>query len=170
MSRTDQEILTAFLEQRQPQHILAVGAEALNLTSEWCAKNTESTLTTFPDARELNADAFAHPVDFALLAGQLNLLSADVVEPTIAGLRDRYSKHLMVQLDEEPRGNEDHDGQDQTRAENTLNTEDLRALGLRLVSGSRRLFQFNLDNYKHNPDWLNSRYWANPAQWNKRRW
>lgn len=31
-------------------------------------------------------------------------------------------------------------------------------------------FEFNIADYKRTPDWLNSRYWANPQRWNKERW
>lgn len=32
------------------------------------------------------------------------------------------------------------------------------------------LWQFNILTYKHVPDWFNSKYWANPENWNKFRW
>ena len=32
------------------------------------------------------------------------------------------------------------------------------------------LWQFNILTYKHVPDWFNSRFWANPENWNKFRW
>ncbi|SEM07522.1 MULTISPECIES: DUF6231 family protein [unclassified Acinetobacter] len=32
------------------------------------------------------------------------------------------------------------------------------------------LWQFNILNYKHVPDWFNSKFWANPENWNKFRW
>ncbi len=32
------------------------------------------------------------------------------------------------------------------------------------------LWQFNILNYKHVPDWFNSKFWANPENWNKYRW
>jgi len=32
------------------------------------------------------------------------------------------------------------------------------------------LWQFNILTYKHVPDWLNSKFWANPENWNKFRW
>ncbi len=32
------------------------------------------------------------------------------------------------------------------------------------------LWQFNLFDYKQVPDWLNSRFWANPEHWDKYRW
>lgn len=35
---------------------------------------------------------------------------------------------------------------------------------------SYQLWQFNLFDYKHLPDWFNSKFWANPELWNKFRW
>ena len=32
------------------------------------------------------------------------------------------------------------------------------------------IWQFNILSYKQIPDWLNSKYWANPENWDKFRW
>ena len=32
------------------------------------------------------------------------------------------------------------------------------------------IWQFNILSYKQVPDWLNSKYWANPENWDKYRW
>ena len=32
------------------------------------------------------------------------------------------------------------------------------------------LWQFNILTYKHVTDWFNSKFWANPENWNKFRW
>ncbi len=32
------------------------------------------------------------------------------------------------------------------------------------------IWQFNILSYKQTPDWLNSKYWANPENWDKYRW
>ncbi|MBV6552340.1 DUF6231 family protein [Acinetobacter sp. UGAL515B_02] len=32
------------------------------------------------------------------------------------------------------------------------------------------LWQFNILTYKHVPDWFNSKFWANPENWDKFRW
>ncbi|HKJ94617.1 MAG TPA: DUF6231 family protein [Gammaproteobacteria bacterium] len=32
------------------------------------------------------------------------------------------------------------------------------------------LFQFDIDTYKHTPDWLNPSNWANPELWDRYRW
>ncbi|MDD9805707.1 MAG: DUF6231 family protein [Gammaproteobacteria bacterium] len=54
----------------------------------------------------------------------------------------------------------------------------LRALGLRLMRAyagedgdtGGRLYYFDIFDYKDAPDWLNSRFWANPQMWDKARW
>jgi len=164
MPRTDQEILNAFLDQRQPGRMLLIGRDASALLSEWCEKNTQCDVTVVSELNCFQPASIVEAVDFALLAGELSQCPRQVLEPIIAGLRDRYSRQLLVRLD-----NEDRIGTE-TPGNAPLNPQDLRALGLRRMQGSQRLFQFNLDSYKHNPDWLNSRFWANPDQWNKRRW
>ena len=32
------------------------------------------------------------------------------------------------------------------------------------------IWQFNILTYKHVPDWFNSKFWANPENWDKFRW
>lgn len=52
----------------------------------------------------------------------------------------------------------------------------LRALGFtQLIDKTHHdsdfaLWQFNILTYKHVPDWFNSKFWANPENWNKFRW
>ncbi|WP_026470447.1 DUF6231 family protein [Alkanindiges illinoisensis] len=49
----------------------------------------------------------------------------------------------------------------------------LHALGfsqIEQLSQDLVIWQFNILSYKQVPDWLNSKYWANPENWNKYRW
>lgn len=52
----------------------------------------------------------------------------------------------------------------------------LRALGFSQVMHDLQaqqdaiLWQFNILTYKHVPDWLNAKYWANPQHWDQYRW
>lgn len=41
---------------------------------------------------------------------------------------------------------------------------------LRFANTDYTAWQFNLFDYKQLPDWFNSRFWANPENWNKFRW
>ena len=55
-------------------------------------------------------------------------------------------------------------------------TKQLRALGFNQLSeivpddSPVQIWQFNILTYKHVPDWFNSKFWANPDNWNKFRW
>ena len=49
----------------------------------------------------------------------------------------------------------------------------LQSLGFLLLeqySNKDSLFYFDIYDYKRIPDWLNSRFWANPERWGKERW
>lgn len=39
-----------------------------------------------------------------------------------------------------------------------------------LAGEAVEIWQFNLFDYKQLPDWLNSKFWANPENWGKFRW
>ena len=63
-----------------------------------------------------------------------------------------------------------------TDADRPLNRQLLTSLGFHQIghsddiSGDRYWYQFDIDNYKVTPDWLNPRHWANPELWDKYRW
>ena len=88
--------------------------------------------------------------------------------PLLMRYRDLYAAHLLLALD---------------------NTIDLKAYGFtpfnilndqslefdhsdptKSAISSATLWQFNLYDYKQLPNWLNADYWANPENWDKRRW
>ena len=77
--------------------------------------------------------------------------------PVLMRYRDLYAAHLIVAVNK---------------------SIDLRNYGLipftiiedNVASSSIKLWQFNLYDYKQLPNWLNSDHWANPENWNKRRW
>lgn len=49
----------------------------------------------------------------------------------------------------------------------------LHALGFSKIEQLEQntiIWQFNILSYKQIPDWLNSKYWANPENWDKFRW
>ena len=50
--------------------------------------------------------------------------------------------------------------------------QEIMALGFRELQHdeSEALYGFDIENYKHAPDWLNARHWANPERWDKERW
>lgn len=74
----------------------------------------------------------------------------------LAALRDLDCEAVYVRWDAGPGG-----------------VEYLRSLGflpLKRYSDGVSLHYFDVYDYKLLPDWLNSRFWANPEMWDKARW
>ena len=87
------------------------------------------------------------------------MLSLDLQQKTqmLVKLRDLFAKRIVVV--------------------SKLHDEQLlRALGFtQLIDKTTHesdfaLWQFNILTYKHIPDWFNSKFWANPENWDKFRW
>ncbi len=94
--------------------------------------------------------------DVVVVNGLLERLEQDQAEHLIAELRDIHARQLLLVV---PAGS-------------SLGTADLVGLGLRKIAdtGEQQVWYFALENYKRVPDWLNSKYWANPELYGKYRW
>ena len=105
--------------------------------------------------------------ELAIVAHTLEFMDKRDAAVTIARLRDLYSKILYVVL---PMGLQ------WPGLQSYWDHTDLIAFGLRLINryavGGRpvHLYHYDIYNYKTTPDWLNAKYWANPAMWDKSRW
>ncbi len=108
---------------------------------------------------------------YGLACFWLPTLSLELLQqyiPLLMRYRDLYAAHLLLALD---------------------STIDLKAYGFtpfnilndpslesdnsnptKSAISSATLWQFNLYDYKQLPNWLNADYWANPENWDKRRW
>lgn len=79
------------------------------------------------------------------------------ISQILVRLRDLFARKMIVLAD--------------SKFENQL-----RALGFTQLSQTQQnqqllsIWQFNILTYKHVPDWFNSKFWANPDNWNKYRW
>lgn len=88
---------------------------------------------------------------------EMQELSEQQLSQTLVKLRDLFAKRLVV-------------------VSRLQDEKLLRALGLtQLIDKTMHnqdfaLWQFNILTYKHVPDWFNSKFWANPENWNKFRW
>ena len=84
---------------------------------------------------------------------------------SLARLRDQHCELIHIGLEHQ------HE-----TTKNIILPQDLVALGFTCIRQRKckdhdfHLFRFSLYNYKHTPDWLNSRFWANPEHWDKTRW
>ncbi|WP_266100197.1 DUF6231 family protein [Acinetobacter baumannii] len=94
---------------------------------------------------------------YIFMATFIGLIMNSKCQQTLVKLRDLLAKRIVVVS---------------KRSDEQL----LRSLGFtQLIDKTSHdsdfaLWQFNILTYKHVPDWFNSKFWANPENWNKFRW
>lgn len=125
------------------------------------------------DADSAKIDSHAGRVDIVFIdTDSLNLEKADLMA-LIAHCRDVASPRVLARIIKE--------GSEANHKENCitqalLSETDFLSLGFHrcaetLEQNNRWLYYlFDIKTYKPAPDWLNPRFWANPAMWNKHRW
>lgn len=119
-----------------------------------------------------------HPQRYELGCFWLPTLSKEQLAqfiPTIMRYRDLYAAHLLLaidnRLDLRAYGFTPFDILDNQTLNNSLKKSASNVPSDALVEQlSLSLWQFNLYDYKRLPNWLNSKYWANPENWDKHRW
>lgn len=116
------------------------------------------------DYQQFIAHRFAKRYDLAVI-----ILSNDSAIDTqiIQRCRDLFAKHcLVVQNLSEPATGVDVASFGFSR----LHEQPIVEHDQSHHTTSYQVWQFNLFDYKHLPDWFNSKFWANPELWNKFRW
>lgn len=119
---------------------------------------------------EFLAQDYSQYYDLAVLVFDNHVTITPDMQTAIQRCRDLFARHSLLFAPVFP---------------NSLNipsTQDFIAFGFSKISqapvavsikGVKQEFlawQFNLYDYKQLPDWFNSRFWANPENWNKFRW
>ncbi|TCM61903.1 hypothetical protein EC844_12657 [Acinetobacter calcoaceticus] len=156
----EKNVITAMLDDLSQQQPIAtaicIGPNMAELQSDtaiqWTYFNASAFLNLPFSQRYDLAVVIFNPVD-------LQALSHAEQTQLLVKLRDLWAKRIVVLA---------HD----------VDASLLRALGFNHFNVSSAdmnarditLWQFNILNYKHVPDWLNAKYWANPENWDKYRW
>ena len=146
------------LRARRPRSLLAVGEHAHALLAGYTRGTdcryvalTDTTLAPLADER----------FDLALVAPAAGPSKTDTMQ-LVAALRDRYARHLLVAAHVDTRSGLTH--------------AEYLALGMRHIgnygsgASAQALYEFDIVDYKHTPDWLNSEHWAHPELFDKFRW
>ncbi len=100
--------------------------------------------------------------DFVIVADTVDQLEKAQAEQMISRLRDLHAKLLWVMVP--------------SSKSECYNNNDAIAQGMRMVNPENfgvqkpQWYEFSLQFYKPVPQWLNSKNWANPEQWDKSRW
>lgn len=111
------------------------------------------------DSQMFNTQKFAKQYELALIIASLNGDNDEATRKSIQLCRDLYGRHTLVIKPIASQLNLTAFGFSR------LTTESLS-----LADEDVELWQFNLFDYKQLPDWLNSKFWANPENWGKFRW
>ena len=168
MSTTPQPVAAHFAhlaEEREPGRVLLIGVpdavrqlieEALPSDCNVVALQYEDITGAQPDTTER--------YDIAIVMHTLETVSPATARLLLGRLRDMLARCVVVGIS--------------TGAESTerWTIADFIAMGFRRSSGSRDLpndwnvYRFDIHDYKTTPNWLSSRYWANPERWDEERW
>ena len=147
----------------QPFTGLIIGNDRQSVFSQIQAIDQAVSWEAF-DYQQFIAHRFAKRYDLAVI-----ILSNDSAIDTqiIQRCRDLFAKHcLVVQNLSEPATGVDVVSFGFSR----LHEQPIVENDPDHHTTSYQVWQFNLFDYKHLPDWFNSKFWANPELWNKFRW
>jgi len=174
--------LSLLLQKQDEQEVFAMNGHAdkeENEENEAKKKRVENSIK--PDIEISTLAKLSHqysPQRFELACFWLPTMSAEQLQqfiPTIMRYRDLYAAHLLIavkdKIDLRAYGFMPFDILGDQAIDTAITAIDSHtAERLLPAASSLTLWQFNLYDYKRLPNWLNSKYWANPENWDKHRW
>jgi len=149
-------LLSPLLEQYRQQSVLLVGDIAINLCQEWQDTRSHELKTPF----SLQQLTVLPVIDIAIISEITESLPKQQAIEWLSLLRNAHSQHIIL------------------ISEISLSTQqgwqlaDYLALGMRRVGvvDHYQVFEFAIETYQAKRDWLNSKFWANPENFDKYRW
>lgn len=160
IDRTPQQALAALLDRYAPQTLLVVSAERFPALEAFTQAHPGCEVTHCPPAA-LPAQVAGRRFELAVVLDCLEHLPKRDALQLLGGIRNLNSPRLAVLVD--------------LAAAGWANT-DFYALALQATERFARdgqalaLYTYDVKEYKHVPDWLNARFWANPENFGKYWW
>jgi hypothetical protein len=164
---TEQTELQALIHQFQPQQILSIGPAGQELFTSYLAGCPECSLQeciSVPTLEQL--DGYGR-YDLVFVSHVLESMPKSQAEQLIARLRDLHSERLIIVLPI---------GKDWPGHASHWQQTDMLGLGFSWVAKFQykqhlvHIYAFDIASYKTTPEWLNSKYWANPEMFDKYWW
>jgi len=159
-SRTPQQALAALLDRYAPARLLLIGASEFPALNAFKEAHPDTVVAhTAPGA--LPAELAAQRFDLALVVDCLEHLPKRDGLNLLGGIRNLNASRIAVLAD---------------LAASGWQETDFYSLALQASERFQRddqvltLFTYDLLDYKQVPDWLNSRFWANPENFGKYWW
>ena len=151
------KIVLPFIDQFKGQKQLIVG-EIAKAVCQSLQDNRYETLTTPFSLSQF--DTLPSSLDVAIISDIVENLPQQQAIQWLSRLRNQYSPHILIIVDE------------LKSTEQGWELTDYLALGLKKRGhvDAYTLYTYEIENYQFAKDWLNSRYWANPENFNKYHW
>jgi hypothetical protein len=150
-------LLQPLISQIQPRSLLVAGETVHDCVKE--LNDTRSTKLTSPFSQQQLLSIQA--VDLAIVSDITETLSVQQGQQWLGMLRNQFAPHIILVSDT------------QRAAAQGWQFTDLIALGLKHIAGDAeglQIYSYAIDSYQGKKDWLNSRFWANPENYDKYRW
>lgn len=160
-AQTPHQALLGIFEHYQPLRLLCVGHDPIPAALAYCTEHPECGRVETSEV-PLTAELANQRYDLAIVADQLERLNKRQGIELLAGLRNLSVNRMAVLVDLD-------------RAPEWKDT-DFYGLAMQRQGSFQRderrltLFTYDLAEYKNVPDWLNSKYWANPQLFGKYWW
>lgn len=150
-------LMAPMLAQFNPQSMLIAGDLAAEVV-QWPQDTRLQRLTTPFTQQQLSA---IKAVDLAVISDLTESLKVTDGQQWLGLLRNLYAPHVILISDADK------------AQQNGWQLSDFLAMGLARYAGNHsgiQLYSYAIENYQPKRDWLNSRFWANPENFDKYRW
>lgn len=149
-------ILSPLIKQFQHQSLLLAGDIAINSCKEW--QDTSPHILKTPFSIQQLADL--PTIDLAIISDITETLPKTAAMQWLGLMRNAHAQHIIV-ISEITRS-----------TQQGWQLADYLALGMKHIAvvGNYHLYSYAIETYQPKRDWLNSRFWANPDNFDKYRW
>jgi len=149
------KIILPFIQQYRGQRLLLAG-ELANKTLHKVQDTRSHTLATPFTLAQLTT---LPPIDIAIISDVVESLTKVDATQWLAALRNQHAQHLLLIVE-------------QRNVNTNWQLADYLALGFKKRGefDCYALYSYAIEDYQFKKEWLNSRYWANPDNFDKYRW
>lgn len=163
----EQSSLKVLIQKFHPHRILSVGPAGQEIFADYLQQNSEVDFDNYVNVGSVPKLEQIVQYDVCLVSHVLEYLPKLDAEHLVARLRDVHCGKLIVVI---PTG-DDWPGLTSTWQPNELLGLGFSRIGEFQHQGRQvHIYAFDIGNYKTTPEWLNSKYWANPELFDKYWW
>ncbi|MDF1588023.1 MAG: DUF6231 family protein [Gammaproteobacteria bacterium] len=149
-------LVSPLVKQFNPNSVLLVGEVAMSCFKQH--QDIRSHHLTTPYTLEHLAKI--PPIELAIVSEITDLLPKTTATKFLGMIRNYHASHIIV-ISKIAQGTNDG-----------WQLADFLAMGMKHIANTteHQLFSYAIESYQPKHDWLNSRFWANPENYDKYRW